>query len=196
MLVLAHASARVGSVFAIPRTATRPSHANGCTPNAASALFYLRGRSGQSIPPSQSVSEGDARHSDCSRSSTRCGAIIPIAGVHRSCIRKVEYRWFSPFRNYCCAGFLPGPFVLACVLWTLGAIRYVTTMNAALYITSGATTGNEACFCRFWRRFDRTSYMRHSRMALTALWPLLFIGSPKFRSEFKKAVTSARDGMP
>lgn len=195
MLVLAHASARVSSVFTIPRTALRPSHANGCTPNADSALLDVRGRSGQSIPSSESVSEGDVRHSACSRSSTRCGAIIPVAGVHLTLYPQNLESVVQPVPNYCCAGFLPGPFVLACVLWTLGAIRYVTTSHAALYITS-ATTGNSTYLCRFWRRFDRTSYMRNSRLALTALWPLLFIGSPKFRSEFKKAVTSARDGIP
>ncbi|CAM6095316.1 unnamed protein product [Calypogeia fissa] len=43
---------------------------------------------------------------------------------------------------------------------------------------------------RFWSGFQRTSYTNSgpTKVALTALWPALFIASAAFRSNFKRAV--------
>lgn len=41
---------------------------------------------------------------------------------------------------------------------------------------------------RFWSNFDKTSFEGTQKTKLTALWPILAIGSKNFRDELKKTL--------
>lgn len=43
---------------------------------------------------------------------------------------------------------------------------------------------------RFWSNYDKTSFDSTQKTKLTALWPILAIGSKNFRDELKKTLNS------
>ena len=42
--------------------------------------------------------------------------------------------------------------------------------------------------CRFWNNYSQTTFTDEGRLRLTALWPILWITSSSFRSNFNKAI--------
>eukprot|EP00891_Asterochloris_glomerata_P009998 jgi/Astpho2/9998/Aster-06809 len=41
----------------------------------------------------------------------------------------------------------------------------------------------------FWRNFSSTPYEQSEKLRLTALWPVLYVGSESFRAAFKKTLS-------